>query len=76
MSPNTQKIAEMVELLSEHEQDIIYELVRRLLPATEPQDGKSCSQIEAMRRFCEENSKCSEPLPEFERAQLHREADL
>ena len=36
---------------------------------------KSRRQLEAMRRFCEENKNCDEPIPEFERVKF-REIDV
>ena len=38
-------------------------------------DDVSIQQIEAMRQFIEENDKCNEPIPEFERLKL-REVEI
>ena len=40
-----------------------------------PADEVGRRQMEAMRRFCEENSDCDEPLPEFERIRF-REVEV
>jgi hypothetical protein len=39
------------------------------------QPGNVNPQLDAMRRFCEGNRNCDEPIPEFERASF-REAEI
>jgi hypothetical protein len=38
-------------------------------------DNVGHRQMEAMRRFCEENRNCDEPMPEFERIKF-REVEI
>jgi hypothetical protein len=47
--------------------EVIITILEPLLRSA-PQPSKANPQLEAMRRFCEGNSNCDEPIPEFERA--------